>query len=166
MVLICDVQGICRGSAPNGYQGTIEQCYCECNQAVRNGFKATTCSWFPAGQFSSGGCSYCEARRKRQSIRIPEQIMKMSDYQQAMNYKAKRADSSALVPFPVRECSCMGCDSFSSGYQGTLEQCQTHCQSIANSFINGQVTSLYLPDAQYSKGSCNCCGYKDPCGLR
>ncbi|CAF4002430.1 unnamed protein product, partial [Rotaria sp. Silwood1] len=142
-----DVQAICRGSGPSGYQGTIEQCYCECNRAVQNGFRAKTCSWFPTGQFSTGGCSYCEQRRKRQSKKVEN-------------------DSSVPTPFLVQKCSCIGCDSFSSAYLGTLEQCQARCQSMENSFVNGQVTSSYLPNGFYSKGSCNCCGYKDPCEAR
>ncbi|UJR17770.1 hypothetical protein I4U23_004668 [Adineta vaga] len=137
--LVSRIESVCKISSASGYRGTIEQCYCECNRAYQGGFKATTCTWFPAGQFSTGGCTYCDSGRRR------------------------RRTSTPSGPFAVQKCSCIGCDLLSGVYTGTLEQCQSLCQSKANTFLNNQVTFSYLPNGQFSKGSCKCCGYKDPC---
>ncbi|CAF4124316.1 unnamed protein product [Adineta steineri] len=121
------------------------KCYCECNGADKLGFKATTCTWFPNGQFSTGGCTYCDSRRRKRSL------------------ETIRSVSISSGPFLVQQCSCTRCDSSSIGYRGTAEQCQSYCQLQATLFINNEVTVTYLPDVQVSKGACKCCGHKDPC---
>ena len=86
--IILNAEGLCKTSSSNEYRGTIEKCYCECNGAYKLGFKATTCTWFPYGQFSSGGCTYCDSERGKRTL------------------KSIRSDSTSSGPFLVQQCSC------------------------------------------------------------
>ncbi|CAF0929746.1 unnamed protein product [Adineta steineri] len=143
--MILNAEALCKTSSTNGYRGSMAKCYCECNGAYKLGFKATTCTWFPYGQFSSGSCTYCDSKRRKRTL------------------KTIRSVSVSSGPFLVQQCACTGCDSSSIGYTGTAEQCQSYCQLQATLFINNEVIVTYLPDGQVSKGACKCCGYKDPC---
>lgn len=44
------------------YGGTAAQCFCYCNSvSINSKWAGVTITFFPSGEFSSGGCSCCEA---------------------------------------------------------------------------------------------------------
>lgn len=158
------------------YSGTMSQCFCMCNGMARGGMRVDRVTYFPSGQFSSGGCGCCPGTRGAAvsssandndasgfgfsaeqignatvtSIHIDEATLK------------KHMQNAALgnTPGPFLVDKCFG----STGtYSGNYDSCVNMCKGYARQFIGGGYRVNYFPSGQFSSGGCSCCGNVDPC---
>ncbi|KAL0208261.1 hypothetical protein P9112_010848 [Eukaryota sp. TZLM1-RC] len=154
----------CRCPSPCnfGYSGTNAQCFCWCQQTA-NAIGASSdarCTYFPSGQFSSGGCSLCASNINSLSLTDEESVTENKLEESKADAVVALEDNNTRI-FPLRRCKCPSQCSW--GYSGTYQQCTSWARSIASLFLNGQYTVTYFPRAQFSSGGCSACGNTDPC---
>ncbi|KAL0211625.1 hypothetical protein RCL1_005251 [Eukaryota sp. TZLM3-RCL] len=140
-----------------GYSGSQAACYCFCSNTATS-LRLTaqaTCTYFPSGSFSSGGCSLCSS-----------QINSNDNYYSLIEKSLDQAavsttDSNNEIIFPIRKCVCPNTCGW--GYTGTYAQCETYARSQAKMFLGESYSFTYFPSGMFSSGGCSVCGNVHPC---
>jgi hypothetical protein len=151
------------------YTGTQGQCFCMCNGAVKMGIPVTRATWFPSGQFSSGGCGCCPGRKSLSnsesdaSIVSDERVANATIVTHMLDTASiEKMKNGAFAnqpgPFFLDKC-------FSAGrtYNGNYDSCVNFCKGYARQFPLGSWSVNFFPSGQFSTGGCSCCGAVDPC---
>ncbi|KAJ5076561.1 hypothetical protein M0811_06141 [Anaeramoeba ignava] len=152
----CDCPFMCGA----GYDGTEAQCFCFCDQDAGNfpSGSSITCSYFPSGEFSTGGCSLCGPDSTFDEV---SQVDSKSGVK--VTGITKQNNLRGSVPFPLYVCYCpQECD---WGYTGTYDECVSWANSQASRFLNGVEQITYFPWGEFSSGGCSACGHADPCTI-
>lgn len=140
-----------------------------CNGASKQGIPVTRVTYFPHGQFSSGGCGCCPGRKGLANSELATSIFTAERIGNATVVTAMASDfvatklengAQAYTPGPFLVDKCFG----STGtYTGNYDSCVNMCKGYARNFVTGSYTVSFFPWGQFSSGGCKCCGSVDPC---
>ncbi|KAL0242690.1 hypothetical protein GEMRC1_005253 [Eukaryota sp. GEM-RC1] len=150
----------CPGSCGSGYSGSVVDCFCWCQRAAASMGTSydATCSHFPSGSFSSGGCSLCDSTIRSLST----ETFVVEIFEKSLSEAIMGVDSNHGKIFPVHRCKCHD-GTCNWGFSGNYNQCDAWANGQAYRFLNGQYTVSFFPRGSYSSGGCSICGQTDPC---
>ncbi|KAL0218129.1 hypothetical protein RCL1_008977 [Eukaryota sp. TZLM3-RCL] len=143
------------------YAGTIENCYCFCQQQAktRTLSAAATCTYSPRIMgYTNGHCSLCDDYLPASSDGFAQY------FSGSLPEEAEAVSTLHNVNFifPVRRCKCPSRDC-NRAFSGTYEQCIAWAKTQASLFVDGKWTATYVPRSTVYMGGCTVCGPTDPC---
>jgi len=126
-----------------GYSGGYSQCFCWAQQTANLAHQTGTVTYFPNGEFSTGGCTYCPTGPGNGNMVFYVDVF-------YCNGGSHQDPVSGIT-----ECNL---------YIGDDASCMYWCNAtaVAEKFA-GTFQCTYIPNAEFSQGSCMVTGYQNPC---
>jgi len=127
-----------------GYTGSESQCFCWAqNTCNMEHCQTGTVTYFPSGEFSSGGCTMCPSGTSNEKVIFYVGVF-------YCNGGTHQDPVSGII-----ECNL---------YIGEQPGCFNWCNQTAYDYkFAGEFTCTYIPNGEFSQGSCMVRGNQNPC---